>query len=181
VGLLHSSFFWTYATFQIVAGWLIDRYSVYWVFAAGYFLWSAATGFTGIATGFTSIFVFRLILGAGESVAYPSYSKLISKEFPESQRGIANALIDLGLQGRARAWVADWRDGAHALQLANAVHRHRRRQYAVADSVGCGDAPRRTESGGRQSRQHHSLRSDPAGWIFFASALRGEPSSVCSA
>lgn len=99
VGLLHSSFFWTYATFQIVAGWMIDRYSVYWVFAAGYFLWSAATGFTGVATGFTSIFVFRLILGAGESVAYPSYSKLISQEFPESQRGLANALIDLGCKG----------------------------------------------------------------------------------
>ncbi len=99
VGLLHSSFFWTYATFQIVAGWMIDRYSVYWVFAAGYFLWSAATGATGLATGYWSIFAFRLVLGAGESVAYPSYSKLIAKGFPESQRGLANALIDLGCKG----------------------------------------------------------------------------------
>jgi Major Facilitator Superfamily len=35
IGLLLSSFFWTYAAMQIVAGWLIDRYSVYWIFAAG--------------------------------------------------------------------------------------------------------------------------------------------------
>jgi MFS family permease len=32
----------------------------------------------------------------GESVAYPSYSKLIAKGFAEEQRGLANALIDLG-------------------------------------------------------------------------------------
>jgi MFS family permease len=96
VGVLHSSFFWTYASFMIIAGWLIDRFSVYWVFAGGYFLWSAATAATGLAHGYWMIFAFRLILGAGESVAYPSYSKLIARGFEERQRGLANALIDLG-------------------------------------------------------------------------------------
>jgi len=36
IGLLLSSFFWTYAAMQIVAGWLIDRYSVYWIFAGDF-------------------------------------------------------------------------------------------------------------------------------------------------
>jgi MFS family permease len=35
-------------------------------------------------------------LGVGEAVGYPAYSKLISLNFPEEQRGFANALIDAG-------------------------------------------------------------------------------------
>jgi MFS family permease len=38
----------------------------------------------------------RLILGIGESVAYPSYSKIISRHFSEFQRGRANSLISAG-------------------------------------------------------------------------------------
>ena len=40
--------------------------------------------------------MFRLMLGAGESVAYPSYSKILANHFPEYHRGLANALIDAG-------------------------------------------------------------------------------------
>src|SRR5271155_4246616 len=68
LGLLYSAFFWTYSTCQIFAGWLIDRYSVIWVFAVGYLLWSGATAVTGLLTGFTALFLIRLVLGVGESV-----------------------------------------------------------------------------------------------------------------
>src|SRR5579884_275462 len=90
LGWLLSAFFWTYASFQMVSGWLIDRYNVVWVYAAGYLIWSAATLFTGIVTGFTMLFTLRLLLGMSESVAYPSYSKIIAAGFPERKRGIAN-------------------------------------------------------------------------------------------
>src|SRR3984957_14660902 len=96
IGLLLSSFFWTYAAMQIVAGWLIDRYPVYWIFAAGFFLWSAATALTGLAGGFITIFALRLLLGIGESVAYPAYSKIIAQGISERHRGLANGLIDAG-------------------------------------------------------------------------------------
>ena len=96
IGLLLSSFFWTYAAMQIVAGWLIDRYSVYTIFAGGFFIWSAATVLTGFAGGFITIFALRLLLGMGESVAYPAYSKIIAQGFPAEQRGLANGLIDAG-------------------------------------------------------------------------------------
>jgi MFS family permease len=96
MGLLLSSFFWTYAAMQIVAGWLIDRYSVYWIFAAGFFLWSMATAATGLAVGFVSLFALRLLLGVGESVAYPAYSKMIAQGIPGQHRGLANGLIDAG-------------------------------------------------------------------------------------
>jgi len=96
LGLLFSSFFWTYAIFQIVSGWLVDRFPVNWVLAVGILLWSAATFGTGLVHGFNLLLAMRLILGIGESVAYPSYSKIISRHFSEFQRGRANSLISAG-------------------------------------------------------------------------------------
>lgn len=96
LGILLSSFFWTYATFQIVSGWLVDRFNVNYVLAAGFLLWSAATVTTGLAQGFASLIVLRLLLGMGESVAYPCYSKILVSHFAEHQRGLANSLIDAG-------------------------------------------------------------------------------------
>jgi MFS transporter, ACS family, D-galactonate transporter len=97
LGLLLSAFYWTYGLSQIVSGWLVDRFNVNWVMAIGFFLWSAATGATGLLHGFAALLVVRLILGVGESVAYPSYSRILAKYCPASQRGFANALIASGL------------------------------------------------------------------------------------
>ncbi|HKV25456.1 MAG TPA: MFS transporter [Candidatus Acidoferrum sp.] len=99
LGLLLSSFFWTYAAFQIVSGWLVDRFDVNWVIAAGFFLWSAATAVTGIVHSFILLLIVRLFLGVGESVAFPAYSKILAKHFPESVRGRANSLIAAGIAG----------------------------------------------------------------------------------
>ncbi len=98
LGLLFSAFFWTYAAFQLfgIAGWLVDRFDVGKVYALGFFAWSAATALTGFAGGFLALFLLRLLLGIGESIAYPSYSKILAGHFPEYHRGLANALIDMG-------------------------------------------------------------------------------------
>lgn len=96
LGLLLSSFFWTYAAFQIVSGWLVDRFDVSRVLAGGFFLWTAATAATGLVRGFGLLLALRLLLGIGESVAYPAYSKILAARFAEHQRGLANALIDAG-------------------------------------------------------------------------------------
>jgi MFS transporter, ACS family, D-galactonate transporter len=96
LGILLSSFFWTYALFQIVSGWLVDRFEVNWLLALGVFVWSVATLSTGLIHGFTLLLIARLILGIGESVAYPSYNKIIAKHFQASLRGRANGLISAG-------------------------------------------------------------------------------------
>lgn len=96
MGLLFSSFFFSYAAFQIPAGWLIDRFNVYWVYAIGYLAWSAATALTGFGNSYNLILGLRLLLGMAEACAYPSYSKIIAGSFPESARGLPNALIDAG-------------------------------------------------------------------------------------
>jgi ACS family D-galactonate transporter-like MFS transporter len=96
LGILLSCFFWTYASFQFVSGWLVDRFEVINVMAAGFFIWSIATAATGLMHGFALLLIVRLVLGVGESVAYPSYSKILSRFFSEEKRGFANSLIVSG-------------------------------------------------------------------------------------
>jgi MFS family permease len=97
LGSLLSAFFWTYALMQIsgVAGWLSDRFPVGWVMVGGYVLWSGATVATGLISSFSAIYMARLLLGVGESVAYPCYARVFA-ELPQEHRGRANALIDAG-------------------------------------------------------------------------------------
>lgn len=97
LGLLLSAFFWTYACLQPVSGWLVDRVNVYWMLAGGFFLWSLATAATGLIHAFATLFALRLILGIGESVAFPANSKIIALNFSEEHRGIANAATSAGL------------------------------------------------------------------------------------
>jgi MFS family permease len=97
LGILSSAFFWTYGLAMYGAGWLADRLHVGWVMAGGFFLWSAATLTTGFLHGFGAILIARLVLGVGESVAYPCYSKIFAKYFPESHRGFANSMIAVGV------------------------------------------------------------------------------------
>jgi ACS family D-galactonate transporter-like MFS transporter len=71
---------------------------VKWVFAAGFFVWSAATAVTGMLHGFSAWVVIRVIVGVGESIAFPSYSKIFgSGRFTESRRSFGNAAIMAGL------------------------------------------------------------------------------------
>lgn len=96
LGLLLSAFFWTYALVQLGAGWLVDRYDVKWIFSASYLVWCLSTLATGFVTGFNQLFAARLSLGAGESVTYPAYSRILVRTFPENRLGMANSLIDVG-------------------------------------------------------------------------------------
>ncbi|HTL17943.1 MAG TPA: MFS transporter [Patescibacteria group bacterium] len=96
LGVLFSAFFWSYALLQVVSGWLVDRYEVKWVMAIGFAIWTIATAATGLAHSFGILVALRLLLGVGESVAYPCYSKILATFFSEQQRGLANGLIDAG-------------------------------------------------------------------------------------
>ena len=97
LGILLSAFFWTYACLQPVTGWLVDCVDVKWVLGGGFLLWSAATAATGLLHTFGALFAVRLLIGVGESVAYPSYSKIIALHFPEEHRGLANSVVAAGL------------------------------------------------------------------------------------
>jgi len=97
LGILLSSFFWTYSLFLPVSGWLADRFDAKWVMAIGFFLWSGATAATGGLHTFSALLAARLMLGIGESAAYPCYARTLVRHVPEVGRGFANALIAAGV------------------------------------------------------------------------------------
>ena len=97
IGLLLSAFFWTYVPGQVLAGWLAERINAYRTLAIGLAIWSLATAATGLVSGFAVLIALRLVLGVGESAAFPCSSKLLAQHLPTHQLGAANGLIGVGL------------------------------------------------------------------------------------
>jgi len=96
-GIAVSAFFWVYAPVQLLVGWLCDRFSVYRLMAGGIVLWAASTLLMGFVGGFASLLVLRIMLGIGESIAFPGSSKIIARHIPAESRGMANAAVAAGL------------------------------------------------------------------------------------
>lgn len=96
-GLAVAAFYWIYAPIQLFLGRLCDRFSVYRLLALGTLLWSVSTLLMGLVAGFVSLFLLRLILGMGESIAFPGSSKIICRHVSPDRRGLANGVIALAL------------------------------------------------------------------------------------
>ena len=96
MGVLLSAFFWSYALMQVPIGWLSDRYSLRWLYAACFALWSLTCGLTGFAAGLGALLVLRVLLGIGESIYLPGSMKIVSVLFPAKQRGLASGLVNCG-------------------------------------------------------------------------------------
>lgn len=95
-GILFSAFWYVYFWVQIPVGALAERYGAHWVLAGGLIIWAAATMLMGVAGGFTSLLLVRLMLGLGESVGFPCVSKLLACVVPLPSLGKANGIVSLG-------------------------------------------------------------------------------------
>jgi MFS family permease len=98
LGILLSAFFWTYTAMLFVCGWFVDRFDPSRVLALGFLVWSLSTAATGLVHGFATLLVMRLVLGTGESVAFPCYSKILARNVSEHYRGFANGAIIAGMK-----------------------------------------------------------------------------------
>jgi ACS family D-galactonate transporter-like MFS transporter len=96
MGLVLSAFFWTYAFFQLPAGWFIDKVGVRISLALSVTWWSAFTMATGVANGISQLVGARLLLGVGEAAAIPSFAKVAYNWFPRFERGLASSIFDSG-------------------------------------------------------------------------------------
>lgn len=96
-GLAASAFFWVYAPVQVLVGWLCDRLNVFRLFAIAMAICAVTTGAMGLATGVASLIFLRILLGLGESVAFPGSSKIIARYVPKDHRGIANSAVAAAL------------------------------------------------------------------------------------
>jgi len=95
-GALAAGFYFAYAFCQLPAGALSDRFGGKLVLGIGALLWSVSTLLTGLVEGFMGLFVLRLMLGIGESVAFTTTSKIIASNVPRAQMGLANGVIGFG-------------------------------------------------------------------------------------
>ena len=96
LGMLLSAFFWTYVVAMVGAGWLAERLGARRVLAVGVTIWSVATLLTGFAGSLAALLLLRLLLGLGESTAFPSSSKILAAEVPVRDLGLANGVFSFG-------------------------------------------------------------------------------------
>ena len=97
-GILLSSFFWTYALFQIPSGWLLDKFGPRVIYPLAVGWWSVWTALTALSQGVVTTIIFRLGLGIGEAPVQPANVKVVSRWFPRRERAFASSLFDMGQQ-----------------------------------------------------------------------------------
>jgi MFS family permease len=96
LGYLFSSFLWAYVAMMLPSGRLVDGLGAHRVAAIGAAFWSVAQMLTGAATGFGTIILARLGLGAGEAPTFPVSYRGVRDWAPYTERGLAVGLIQAG-------------------------------------------------------------------------------------
>lgn len=80
VGLIATIFNLFYALMVPIGGWAGDRFSKKWVTTLSILFWSVATMFTGLATGFVMLVIFRSVAtGGGEAFFGPANYSLLGQ------------------------------------------------------------------------------------------------------
>ena len=96
LGYLFSSFLWAYVAMMLPSGRLVDSLGAHRVAAIGAAFWSVAQMLTGAATGFGTMILARLGLGAGEAPTFPVSYRGVRDWAPYTERGLAVGLIQAG-------------------------------------------------------------------------------------
>jgi len=92
LGLVFSAFAIPYALFQLIGGWIGDKFGARLTLSACCALVGASTMMTGAARGFISLFVLRLALGFGEGAAFPTATRAMSSWIPVGNWGFAQGI-----------------------------------------------------------------------------------------
>ena len=91
-GAIFAAFGWSYACFQIVGGWIGDRYGPRLTLGICGFIWALSTIFTGLANGFWGLIIARVALGAGEGATFPTATRAMSSWTRAGWRGFAQGV-----------------------------------------------------------------------------------------
>ncbi len=92
VGLVFSAFAYPYLVFQIIGGWVSDRFGARLTLTASGVIWAGATILTGLAGGLASMLVSRVLLGFGEGATFPTATRAMSDWTPAGKRGFAQGI-----------------------------------------------------------------------------------------
>jgi MFS family permease len=91
VGLVFSAFAYPYLIFQIIGGWVSDRFGARRALTVFAVIWSSATVFMGLATSLAGLLLGRVLLGLGVS-ALPTATRAMSSWMPAEKRGMAQGV-----------------------------------------------------------------------------------------
>ena len=117
-GWVSGIFTFAYAAFEIPSGILGDRIGPRRVLTRIVLWWSAFTSITGLATGYYSLLVTRLLFGVGEAGAFPNTSIVVGRWFPVPERGRAFGIILRGRSNRRSHLSTAGRPHPDPLRLA---------------------------------------------------------------
>lgn len=100
-GIILGAWVWTYAAFQLPAGWFVDKFGARFTYAAAIVWWSLATAAVSLVRGVGSLIGLRLLLGIGEAPIAPATAKVVGEWFPKKERGLASGLHGWGSEAGA--------------------------------------------------------------------------------
>ncbi len=91
-GLIASAFGVGYLIMTVIGGVLVDNYGARKTWSIFAVLWSMACGCIGLATGFATLFIYRMILGVAEGPNFPAMTRVAADWLPVKERARALAL-----------------------------------------------------------------------------------------
>lgn len=97
LGLLASTFYLSYAAFQIPVGFVAERVGRKKLLVWGFTLFGASTFFSGLAPSFTALMLLGFITGIGQATYYPIQYSLAAEMVPPHRRTLAFAVINSGM------------------------------------------------------------------------------------
>jgi MFS family permease len=92
LGFVFSAFAYPYALFQLVGGWLGDKFGARRTLGICGLVVCAATVATGAAGGLAALLAARLALGFGEGAAFPTATRAMTSWIPVGQFGFAQGI-----------------------------------------------------------------------------------------
>jgi ACS family hexuronate transporter-like MFS transporter len=96
LGWLFAAFYYAYTLCHFAVGPLLDRSHLRWVFGSAVLAWSAVSMMTGLANGFASLILFRLLLGVMESANWPAAVRIVARTMEPSERTLGNGIFTSG-------------------------------------------------------------------------------------
>ena len=92
LGLVFSAFAYPYLVFQVIGGWVGDKFGPRMTLFACGLVWSVATILTGFVDSLVMLFAVRLMLGFGEGATFPTATRAMQYWTPAGKRGFAQGL-----------------------------------------------------------------------------------------
>ncbi|MBN3726844.1 MFS transporter [Burkholderia sp. Ac-20379] len=96
MGIMFSSFSWTYVLAQVPGGLFLDRFGSKITYYLSMTFWSLFTLLQGFIGGVGTLLACRLGLGLSEAPCFPTNSRVVATWFPQKERAMATGTYTVG-------------------------------------------------------------------------------------